>query len=173
MISNDQHDTYICTALCTLAIGCGSLNQPNGGQVSTDGTSLGSQANYSCSEGYVLNGNTTRVCQNDGQWSGSEPICEGQGCEYRVYEWYVRKVYAIYLMVLFSIIIALQFTAILCANLSSPVSGTVILDANTFGSQANYSCSEGYTLNGTTTRVCQADGQWSGSEPICEGQSLA
>jgi len=55
--------------------------------------------------------------------------------------------------------------------LSSPVNGTVSLDANTVGSQANYSCSEGYTLNGTTTRVCQADGQWSGSEPICEGQS--
>ena len=72
---------------------------------------------------------------------------------------------------LFTIIISLNFTAILCANLSSPVNGTVSLDANTVGSQANYSCSEGYTLNGTTTRVCQADGQWSGSEPICEGQS--
>ena len=45
------------------------------------------------------------------------------------------------------------------------------LDTNTFGSQANYSCSEGYFLNGNTTRECQADGQWSGSEPTCEGQS--
>ena len=69
------------------------------------------------------------------------------------------------------LIIALHFTAILCANVSSPVNGTVMFDANTVGSQANYSCSEGYILNGTTTRVCQADGQWSGSEPTCEGQS--
>jgi len=47
----------------------------------------------------------------------------------------------------------------------------VRLDADTFGSQANYSCSEGYALNGNTTRECQADGQWSGSEPTCEGWS--
>jgi len=47
--------------------------------------------------------------------------------------------------------------------------GMVEFDANTVGSQANYSCSEGYVLNGITTRVCQADGQWSGSEPTCEG----
>jgi len=47
----------------------------------------------------------------------------------------------------------------------------VRLEANTFGSQANYSCSEGYALNGNSTRECQADGQWSGSEPTCEGQS--
>ena len=63
-----------------------------------------------------------------------------------------------------------HFTAIPCGNLSSPANGQVILDASTFGSQANYSCSEGYILNGNSTRVCQADGQWSGSEPICEGQ---
>ena len=70
---------------------------------------------------------------------------------------------------LFTIIISLNFTAILCANLSSPVNGTVSVDANTVGSQANYSCNEGYVPNDTTTRVCQADGQWSGSEPTCEG----
>ena len=67
--------------------------------------------------------------------------------------------------------IPLHLTAILCANLSTPDNGTVTLDANTVSSQANYSCNEGYILNGTTTRVCQADGQWSGSEPTCEGWS--
>ena len=77
----------VCTLSCTLAVDCGTLSQPNGGQVSQDGSSLGSQANYSCSEGYVLNGNSTRVCQVDGQWSGSEPTCEGQSLIH--YVWYV------------------------------------------------------------------------------------
>ena len=45
------------------------------------------------------------------------------------------------------------------------------VDGNTFGSQANYSCSEGYVLNGNSARMCQADGQWSGSEPLCEGEN--
>ena len=62
--------------------------------------------------------------------------------------------------------------AVSCGNLSSPVDGEVSADGNTFGSQANYSCSEGYVLNGNSTRMCQSDGQWSGSEPLCEGQNL-
>jgi len=64
-----------------------------------------------------------------------------------------------------------SFVAVPCGNLSSPVNGLVTVDGSTFGSQANYSCSEGYALNGNTTRECQADGQWSGSEPTCEGRS--
>ena len=62
--------------------------------------------------------------------------------------------------------------AVSCGNLSNPVNSEVSADGNTFGSQANYSCSEGYVLNGNSIRMCQADGQWSGSEPRCEGQEL-
>ena len=63
--------------------------------------------------------------------------------------------------------------AVQCGNLSSPVNGQVNVEGNAFGSQANYSCSEGYVQNGNSTRTCQADGQWSGSEPTCEGQNLS
>ena len=70
-------------------------------------------------------------------------------------------------------IIAQYFSiAVSCGNLSNPVDGEVSADGNTFGSQANYSCSEGYVLNGNSTRMCQSDGQWSGSEPLCDGQDL-
>ena len=62
--------------------------------------------------------------------------------------------------------------AVQCGNLSSPVNGQVNVEGNAFGSQANYSCSEGYVLNGNSTHMCQSDGQWSGSEPLCEGQIL-
>ena len=62
----------------SIAVPCGTLSTPTNGQVSADGNTFHSQANYSCSEGYVLNGNSTRTCQSDGQWSGSVPTCEGQ-----------------------------------------------------------------------------------------------
>ena len=89
---------------------------------------------------------------------------------YHVYEWCVWRMYVMYVPYGFVwYTIALHFIAIHCANLSSPFNGAVAFDANTVGSQANYSCNEGYVLNDTTTRVCQADGQWSGSEPTCEG----
>ena len=68
----------VCVRVTSAAIPCGNLSSPVNGQVSVEGNTSGSQANYSCSEGYVLNGNSIRMCQSDGQWSGSEPTCEGQ-----------------------------------------------------------------------------------------------
>ena len=37
----------------------------------------------------------------------------------------------------------------------------------TVGSTATYSCSEGYNLNGVVERVCQSDGGWSDTAPVC------
>ena len=35
----------------------------------------GSVASYGCNVGFILVGNETRTCGNDGTWSGDEPKC--------------------------------------------------------------------------------------------------
>jgi len=45
--------------------------------------------------------------------------------------------------------------------------GTMFLYPN----RVTYSCVEGYELIGRPYRVCQADGQWSGTLPECKGRS--
>ncbi len=35
----------------------------------------GQKADYQCSKGFTLLGNATRLCQEDGLWSGSWPRC--------------------------------------------------------------------------------------------------
>ncbi len=40
------------------------------------------------------------------------------------------------------------------------------------GSEVSYSCSVGFQLVGSETRVCQSDSTWSGTEPICKGTAL-
>ena len=57
---------------------CGSLSDPSDGQVNFTATTEGSVANYTCDTGYDLVGDTTRTCQSDGQWSGSEPTCQSK-----------------------------------------------------------------------------------------------
>ena len=143
---------------------CDALGNPFNGQAVFIEMVFGSQANYSCLEGYTLIGNSTRVCQADRQWSGNEPICEGLS----------NSLYNITFCLIKKKIMQrkLSHPVVDCGSLNNITSAQVTTDNTTFGSQANYSCSEGYLLNGTSTRVCQADGQWSGNEPTCEGSSL-
>ena len=57
---------------------CGSLPDPANGQVDhRAGTTFGENATYSCNTGYNLVGDSTRTCQNTGNWSGSAPTCQG------------------------------------------------------------------------------------------------
>ena len=64
--------------LSLTAVDCGNLTDPANGQVNhTAGTTYGQTATYSCNTDYHLVGDSPRTCQATGNWSGSEPTCEG------------------------------------------------------------------------------------------------
>ncbi len=54
---------------------CDALPSITNGQVELDGRFVGATATYTCINGYILQGDSQRTCQNSGQWSGSEPSC--------------------------------------------------------------------------------------------------
>ena len=63
--------------LLLTVVDCGALTNPANGQVSLpDGTTFGETATYSCDTGYNLVGDSTRMCQATGMWSGSAPTCQ-------------------------------------------------------------------------------------------------
>ena len=47
----------------------------SGGGVCYSGDSVGSVAVYFCTDGYSLEGDTTRECLSTGLWNGSTPQC--------------------------------------------------------------------------------------------------
>ena len=57
---------------------CGRLSGPTNGDVSFTSTSVNSKATYSCNNGFLLVGQTTRVCQSNGEWSGIAPACKSK-----------------------------------------------------------------------------------------------
>lgn len=66
-------------SLCyTVVVDCGPLGNPPNGEVMTMGTLEGAMAVYACNPGFLLEGEMSRTCQGDGQWSGSEPVCAGK-----------------------------------------------------------------------------------------------
>jgi hypothetical protein len=65
--------------------------------------------------------------------------------------------------------------AIDCGRVQTILKGEVTyVNSTTYlGSQLMYSCSTGYRLVGTKTRICNDDSRWSGGNtPKCEGQTI-
>lgn len=60
-------------------------------------------------------------------------------------------------------------TVVLCDRPSMPPYAQISGDRRTVGSVIRYSCIGQRTIVGNTTRMCQLDGQWSGSPPHCSG----
>ena len=67
--------TLILDAIST----CGSLSNPRNGRVVVQGQSAGSIATYYCNTGYSVQGYSQRVCNINGQWSGTTPACMKAG----------------------------------------------------------------------------------------------
>ena len=59
-------------------------------------------------------------------------------------------------------------TVIDCNSLPSPANGNVMQPSTTYMSVTEYSCNDGFDLVGNPTRSCQASGNWSGEQPMCE-----
>uniref|UniRef100_A0AAR2JXJ0 CUB and Sushi multiple domains 3a n=1 Tax=Pygocentrus nattereri TaxID=42514 RepID=A0AAR2JXJ0_PYGNA len=96
-----------------------------------------SEVSFSCSAPYIPVGSTTRFCQADGTWSGFQPRC-------------------------------IEPTRTTCENPGTPRYGSM---NRTFGfkigSMVAFQCQPGHLLQGSTTRLCQADLTWSGTQPEC------
>ena len=62
---------------CTL-IDCGNLATLTQGTKSSTQTTCGTTITFGCNTGYQLSGASSRTCQNDRSWSGSQSSCLGQ-----------------------------------------------------------------------------------------------
>ncbi len=62
--------------------------------------------------------------------------------------------------------------AVDCGELSAPDNGGVLQSGTGLGAIATYSCRDGFNRIGTSSRTCQANGQWSGEEPTCSSMYL-
>ena len=68
-------------------IRCPTLQDPTDGSVQYSSVNIGTVAEYSCSEGLKLKlvGESIRVCQSDGSWSGEMPHCQEGNSSHDIY----------------------------------------------------------------------------------------
>ena len=162
---------------CTQIV-CRNLSNPPNGRVSLSiGVFIGSRATYTCNRGYSLVGDSTRVCQNDGTWTGRAPIIDNTAGGTAVY-----TCNSGYTLVGRDTRTCQEDGSwsgtapicrrVRCDDLPDITSGQVSFSGsiNFPGTTATYTCIVGYVLVGDATRTCLESGQWSGIEPLCTGE---
>ncbi|XP_034142652.1 CUB and sushi domain-containing protein 3 [Esox lucius] len=177
---------------CTM-ISCGDPGVPaNGLRIGEDFT-VGQNITFMCQPGYLIEtgGSTTSTCTQNGTWSAIIPVCKVVTCpppphihngllEGSVFEWGTSVSYSCVPGY------ELSFPAVLtcvglgswsgdlpqclpkfCGDPGSPANGKREGLSFIYRSEVTFSCGAPYILVGPTTRVCQKDSTWSGSQPRC------
>jgi hypothetical protein len=65
-----------------------------------------------------------------------------------------------------------QCTAVDCGNLYDPVNGKVDVISTTYLSRVNFTCRQGYDLNGASSAECLHNGTWSKQTPLCTSECI-
>ena len=150
---------------------CGDPEGVDNGFVRFSSTVIGSQAWYSCNEGFDLEGSESRTCQSSGEWEPEVPVCECKPWQYRAICIYMvgmvkdSTIQSSYIHNHVSILY--QTAASGCERLENPENGRVWFASTEVGSFAKYFCNDGFRLEGFKFRKCLVSG-WSGMAPTCE-----
>jgi len=101
----------------------------------------GSKVHITCKVGFVIQGDSDRECQANGQWSGPAPSCQARSCG--------------------DIVPENADPSALVASYDNGFYG-----AKLYTSKATFSCHEGFDLvgSGSFTRTCNENGEWSPSQ---------
>uniref|UniRef100_A0A6Q2X998 CUB and Sushi multiple domains 2 n=1 Tax=Esox lucius TaxID=8010 RepID=A0A6Q2X998_ESOLU len=188
------------TPVC-VPITCGHPGNPTFGVTQGTQFNLNDIVRFVCNSGYVLQGAVKSQCQANGQWSYALPKCTIVNCtEPGLVENSVRQVlskgpgrFSFQTAVSYSCNPGYHLLGtntlscqgdgtwdralpkcllVLCDRPSMPPYAQISGDRRTVGSVIRFSCVGQRTVVGNTTRMCQLDGQWSGSLPHCSGESV-
>ncbi|KAH0516666.1 Inactive serine protease PAMR1 [Microtus ochrogaster] len=163
---------------------CSDLRGPvNGYQKITGGPGLldahhvkiGTVVSFFCNGSYVLSGNEKRTCQQDGEWSGKQPICIKACREPKISDLVRRKVLPMQVQSRETPLHQLYSTAFSKQKLQDASTKKPVLP---FGelppgyqhlhTQLQYECiSTFYRRLGSSRRTCLRTGKWRGRAPSC------
>ncbi|XP_066295929.1 sushi, von Willebrand factor type A, EGF and pentraxin domain-containing protein 1-like isoform X2 [Branchiostoma lanceolatum] len=128
-------------------IECPGLALPSDGQracVTSDGQQATgtfpyeTTCTFTCNQGYTLQGSSVRKCLQEGKWDGTEAKCLVKKCD--------------------------PLPMVVNATVSP---STCVSAAQKFDTACQFTCQDGYRMDGTPNRVCLEDGSWSNQQPSC------
>ncbi|XP_030793354.1 CUB and sushi domain-containing protein 1 [Rhinopithecus roxellana] len=177
---------------CTI-ISCGDPGTlANGIQFGTDFT-FNQTVSYQCNPGYLMEPVTSATirCTKDGTWNQSKPVCKAVLCpqpppvqngtvEGTDFRWGSSISYSCGdgYQLSHSAILSCegrgvwkgevpQCLPVFCGDPGIPAEGRLSGKSFTYKSEVFFQCKSPFILVGSSRRICQADGMWSGVQPAC------
>ncbi|XP_074078069.1 L-selectin isoform X2 [Macrotis lagotis] len=127
---------------CENVIQCEPLRAPDLGRINCthpiEDFSFSSKCTFNCLEGRYLVGAENTTCEESGNWSSLQPVCQVTHCEP------------------------------LMAPENGTMECTHPLGEFSFSSNCTFSCLEGMVLTGAEEAICEASGNWSSPKPTCQ-----
>ncbi|XP_010022822.1 PREDICTED: inactive serine protease PAMR1, partial [Nestor notabilis] len=136
---------------------------------------IGTVIAFFCNNSYVLSGNEQRTCQDNGEWSGKQPICIKACREPKISDLVRQKVLPMQvqsretpLHQLYSSAFSKQKLDIYPTKKPAPPFGDLPPGYQHLHTQLQYECiSPFYRRLGSSRRTCLKTGKWSGRAPVC------
>ncbi|NWT15562.1 PAMR1 protease, partial [Vireo altiloquus] len=136
---------------------------------------IGTVIAFFCNNSYVLSGNEQRTCQDDGEWSGKQPICIKACREPKISDLVRQKVLPMQvqsretpLHQLYSSAFSKQKLQIYPTKKPALPFGELPAGYQHLHTQIQYECvSPFYRRLGSSRRTCLKTGKWSGRAPVC------
>ncbi|NXE77605.1 PAMR1 protease, partial [Cochlearius cochlearius] len=136
---------------------------------------IGTVIAFFCNNSYVLSGNEQRTCQDNGEWSGKQPICIKACREPKISDLVRQKVLPIQvqsretpLHQLYSSAFRKQKLEIYPTKKPALPFGDLPPGYQHLHTQLQYECiSPFYRRLGSSRRTCLKTGKWSGRAPVC------
>ena len=101
------------------------------------------------------------MCQPSGQWTGEPPVCECMQTTTYIFQFAANEHH-------FHVLLTGIYD---CGRVQDPENGWVNITGAERNATAEYYCTEGYRLvNGSPTRTCGEENQWTGIAPTCQGK---
>nr|XP_045229548.1 sushi, von Willebrand factor type A, EGF and pentraxin domain-containing protein 1 [Macaca fascicularis] len=186
-----EDGTWNGSAPSCISIDCDLPIAPENGFLRFTESSMGSAVQYSCKPGHILVGSDLRLCLQNREWSGASPRCEAISCKKPnpIMNGSIKGSNYTYLSMLYyecdpgyvlngterricqddknwdedePICIPVD-----CGSPPVLANGQVRGDEYTFQKEIEYTCNEGFLLEGARSQACLANGSWSGATPDC------
>ncbi|RVE42685.1 hypothetical protein evm_012652 [Chilo suppressalis] len=177
---------------------CGRPEQPPNSTMVAELFDVGASVEYSCDEGHLLVGPTTRTCLDTGFYDEFPPVCKSIVCgnpaeiphgSYKLLNGSVSYLSHVeyscgkgYEMVGRSRLVCdiderwngppPRCEVVHCEQPPTMTNGRVVMsqNASVFGAVAEYSCQRGFQLQGARRLRCLDTGLWDTSAPVCRAE---